>query len=143
MADKIALLLTIIGAINWGLIGIFQFDLVAYIFGGQAALLSRVIYTLVGAAGDPYREIRTFTLQVEGKEPMDVAYVDSSEEYFGQPFARLFAGQKIPVAWIEGVGHREEYHGIDVEGKLAVVRRGEISFVEKTKNAAERRCFAV
>jgi len=51
MADKIALLLTIIGAINWGLIGIFQFDLVAYIFGGQAALLSRVIYTLVGAAG--------------------------------------------------------------------------------------------
>ena len=51
MADKIALLLTIIGAINWGLIGIFQFDLVAYIFGGQTALLSRVIYTLVGAAG--------------------------------------------------------------------------------------------
>lgn len=51
MADRIALLLTIIGAINWGLIGIFQFDLVAYIFGGQAALLSRVIYTIVGAAG--------------------------------------------------------------------------------------------
>ena len=51
MADKIALLLVIIGAINWGLIGIFQFDLVAYIFGGQGALLSRVIYTLVGAAG--------------------------------------------------------------------------------------------
>lgn len=51
MADRIALLLTIIGAINWGLIGIFQFDLVAYIFGGQGALLSRVIYTLVGAAG--------------------------------------------------------------------------------------------
>ncbi len=51
MVDKIALLLTIIGAINWGLIGVFQFDLVAYIFGGQAALLSRIIYTLVGAAG--------------------------------------------------------------------------------------------
>ena len=51
MADRIALLLTIIGAINWGLIGIFQFDLVAYIFGGQGALLSRIIYTLVGAAG--------------------------------------------------------------------------------------------
>ena len=51
MADKIALLLTIIGAVNWGLIGIFQFDLVAYIFGGQGALVSRVIYTLVGAAG--------------------------------------------------------------------------------------------
>ena len=39
VADKIALLLTIIGAINWGLIGIFQFDLVASIFGGQAALV--------------------------------------------------------------------------------------------------------
>jgi len=51
MVDKIALLLTIIGAVNWGLIGVFQFDLVAYIFGGQAALLSRIIYTLVGAAG--------------------------------------------------------------------------------------------
>lgn len=51
MADKIALLLTIIGAINWGLIGFFQFDLVAYIFGGQAAMVSRIIYTLVGAAG--------------------------------------------------------------------------------------------
>ena len=51
MADKIALLLTIIGAINWGLIGIFQFDLVGYLFGGQAALVSRIIFTLVGAAG--------------------------------------------------------------------------------------------
>ena len=51
VADKIALLLTIIGAINWGLIGIFQFDLVASIFGGQAALVSRIIYTVVGAAG--------------------------------------------------------------------------------------------
>lgn len=51
MADKIALLLAIIGAVNWGLIGIFQFDLVGYLFGGQAALVSRIIYTVVGAAG--------------------------------------------------------------------------------------------
>ena len=49
--DKIALLLVIIGAVNWGLIGIFQFDLVASIFGGQAAVVSRIIYTMVGAAG--------------------------------------------------------------------------------------------
>ena len=49
--DKIALLLVIIGAVNWGLIGILQFDLVASIFGGQAAVVSRIIYTLVGAAG--------------------------------------------------------------------------------------------
>lgn len=46
--DRIALCLTIIGGINWGLIGIFQFDLVAWIFGGQGAVFSRIIYTLVG-----------------------------------------------------------------------------------------------
>lgn len=51
MVDRIALLLVIIGAINWALVGIFQFDLVAYLFGGQGATVSRIIYTLVGAAG--------------------------------------------------------------------------------------------
>ena len=50
MLDIIALILTIIGGINWGLVGIFQFDLVAWIFGGQDAILSRIIYTLVGIA---------------------------------------------------------------------------------------------
>lgn len=50
MLDIIALILTIIGGINWGLIVIFQFDLVAWIFGGQDAILSRIIYTLVGIA---------------------------------------------------------------------------------------------
>jgi len=49
--DRIALILVIIGALNWGLIGIFGFDLVATIFGGQSALLSRIVYTLVGLAG--------------------------------------------------------------------------------------------
>ena len=49
--DRIALLLVIIGAINWGLIGFAQFDLVASLFGGQDALLSRIVYTLVGLAG--------------------------------------------------------------------------------------------
>lgn len=51
MLDKLSLVLVIVGAINWALIGIFQFDLVAYLFGGQAAMLSRIVYTLVGAAG--------------------------------------------------------------------------------------------
>lgn len=51
MIDTIALILTIIGAFNWGLIGLFRFDLVAWIFGGQTALLSRIIYGLVGLAG--------------------------------------------------------------------------------------------
>ncbi len=46
--DRIALVLAIIGGLNWGSIGLFRFDIVAYIFGGQAATVSRVIYTLVG-----------------------------------------------------------------------------------------------
>lgn len=49
--DTIALILSIIGSLNWGLVGIFRFDLVAWIFGGQDAVLSRVVYTLVGLAG--------------------------------------------------------------------------------------------
>ena len=51
MIDKIALILVIIGALNWGSIGLFGLDLVALIFGGQMALISRIIYTLVGIAG--------------------------------------------------------------------------------------------
>lgn len=49
--DRLALLLVIIGALNWLLVGLFQFDLVAALFGGQDALLSRLVYTLVGVAG--------------------------------------------------------------------------------------------
>lgn len=49
--DRIALILTIIGALNWGSIGLFRFDIVAWIFGGQDAGISRVIYTLVALAG--------------------------------------------------------------------------------------------
>lgn len=45
--DRIALILAIIGGINWGAIGIFSFDIVAWIFGGQDAIISRIIYTLV------------------------------------------------------------------------------------------------
>ena len=47
MLDKIALLLAIIGGLNWGLIGIFQFDLVAWICGGQSSIIARIIYTVV------------------------------------------------------------------------------------------------
>ena len=50
MLDRISLLLTIIGGINWLLVGLFQFDLVAFICGGQTALLSRIIYSVVGIA---------------------------------------------------------------------------------------------
>ncbi len=51
MLDKTALTLAIIGALNWGSIGLFRFDIVAWIFGGQTAVLSRIIYTLVALAG--------------------------------------------------------------------------------------------
>jgi hypothetical protein len=49
--QRIALVLVIIGAINWGLIGFFRFDLVAAIFGGQTSAISRIIYALVGLSG--------------------------------------------------------------------------------------------
>ncbi len=48
--DRIALILAIIGGLNWGGVGLFQFDLVAWLFGGQDALLSRIVYTLVALA---------------------------------------------------------------------------------------------
>lgn len=50
MLDRIALSLLIIGGLNWGAVGLFQFDLVAWIFGGQTGIISRIIYTLVALA---------------------------------------------------------------------------------------------
>jgi uncharacterized protein len=49
--DIISLVLVIVGAINWGLIGFFQYDLVAAIFGGSGTLLTRIVFALVGIAG--------------------------------------------------------------------------------------------
>ena len=47
MLDKLSLILLIIGGLNWGSVGIFQFDIVAWICGGQTGIISRIIYTLV------------------------------------------------------------------------------------------------
>jgi uncharacterized membrane protein YuzA (DUF378 family) len=47
----ISLVLVIVGAVNWGLVGLAQFDLVAALFGGSDALLARIVYSLVGIAG--------------------------------------------------------------------------------------------
>ena len=58
--DLTALTLVIIGAINWGLIGFFKFDLVATIFGGMDSMISRIVYALVGLAG-------IYTLTLYGK----------------------------------------------------------------------------
>lgn len=49
--DTIAQILSIVGCLNWGLVGIFQFDLVAWLFGGSDSLLARIIYTVIALAG--------------------------------------------------------------------------------------------
>ena len=49
--DRVALSLVIIGALNWGMVGLFGFDLVAFLCGGQVGIVSRIVYSLVGIAG--------------------------------------------------------------------------------------------
>ena len=49
--DTIALILSVVGCVNWGLVGIFQFALVAWLFGSSGSLISRIIYTVIGLAG--------------------------------------------------------------------------------------------
>ena len=51
IVNKIALALIIVGALNWGLVGLFSFDLVAWICGGATAIVARIIYTLIALAG--------------------------------------------------------------------------------------------
>lgn len=49
--DTLALILAIVGCLNWGLVGIFRFDLVAWLFGSPVSLFSRIVYTVIGLAG--------------------------------------------------------------------------------------------
>lgn len=96
---RVALFLAIVGAINWGLIGFFQFDLVAAIFGGQDSFLSRTIYALVGIAGllcipllaKRYTDDRTVTrttvthnprLEMETSE--ELTYTEGQRQYQGR-----------------------------------------------------------
>lgn len=65
MLDKIALTLTIVGGINWGLIGLLRFDLVAWLFGGSTALMSRLVYTLVAVGA-----LWCISLLFRGDEPI-------------------------------------------------------------------------
>lgn len=64
--DRISLILVTIGALNWGSIGLFKFDIVAWLFGGQGATVSRIIYTLVALAG-----IWCFSLLFRSNEMVD------------------------------------------------------------------------
>ena len=67
--DNLSLILIIIGAINWGSIGLFGFDIVDAMFGGQSALLSRIIFTVVGLAG-----LWAISLLFKDKVPMDTRH---------------------------------------------------------------------
>lgn len=78
---RIALALVIIGAINWGLIGFFQFDLVASIFGGQAAPISRIVYALVGISGLFYLGTLFSPMVDDVKGPMDNPNVHYGTEF--------------------------------------------------------------
>lgn len=64
--DRIALILTVIGALNWGSIGIFNFDIVAWICGGPMSVVSRIVYTIVALAG-----IWCITLIFRARESFD------------------------------------------------------------------------
>lgn len=66
--DRIALILTIVGGLNWGSIGLFRFDLVAWICGEQTAVAARVIYTLVGLAA-----VWCISLLFRGRDELDGA----------------------------------------------------------------------
>ena len=84
---RIALALVIIGAINWGLIGLFRFDLVAAIFGGQTAALSRIVYSLVGLSG-----LICLSLLFE---PMRSKATDTDTETTRQSYGKLNYGTEF------------------------------------------------
>lgn len=71
MLDKISLILVIIGALNWGSIGLFQFDIVAWLCGGQDSIIARIIFTLVALAG-----IWCISMLFRDREELEVGTVD-------------------------------------------------------------------
>ena len=74
--DTTALILAIVGCINWGLVGLFKFDLVAWIFGGQTAGFSRVIYTVVALAVQTYMKC---SINYELELPNHTQYIFETE----------------------------------------------------------------
>ncbi len=99
--------------------------------------------TLIGAAADPYANITSFLLSAPDAEDVPVPYSDSCTDYFGEPFAALLGGQTLPVVTVPGVGAPEDYQNIDVTGAIAVIMRGEITFGEKAKAAADAGALAM
>ncbi len=74
MMDKVSLILVIVGALNWGSIGLFQFDIVSWIGGGQGAIVSRIIYTLVALAG-----VWCISMFFREREDLEVSAVDTMD----------------------------------------------------------------
>ena len=74
MLDKISLILTIVGALNWGSIGLFQFDIVGWLSGGQDSIVARIIYTLVALAG-----IWCISMLFREKDEVEIGTADSME----------------------------------------------------------------
>lgn len=74
MIDKISLILVIIGALNWGSIGLFQFDIVGWLTGGQDSIVARIIFTLVALAG-----IWCISMLFRDREELEVGTADGIE----------------------------------------------------------------
>jgi len=89
----------------------------------------------VGAAADPYSGVASFVLR-DGERTEEITFTDSCEDYFGGSFASLMAGKSLPLVLVPGLGRAEDYAGLDVRGKAAVILRGEITFAEKANYAA-------
>ena len=105
--DTLTLILAIIGCANWGLVGLFQFDLVAWLFGGQASLLSRIIYTLVGLAAKNAILIVEFAVEAwRGGRSLDVAAMHAARLRF-RPIVMTslaFILGCVPLAISSGAG---------------------------------------
>jgi uncharacterized protein len=101
--QRIALTLVIIGAINWGLIGLFNFDLVAAIFGGQDAFLSRVIYSLVGLSG-----LICLTLLFKQWESTSTNEVANNRSNFGRPNYGTEFGEETDVSNLKNSTREDE-----------------------------------
>lgn len=106
MISRIALALIIVGALNWGLIGFFQFDLVATLFGGQDALLSRLVYALVGISG-------LIGLGLLFKPNEEVDTVTDRHARFTNPDLRTEFGEEPDFTKGQDVKSKEKNRGMD------------------------------
>jgi uncharacterized protein len=89
---RIALVLVIIGAINWGFIGFFGFDIVAYLFGGQTAVLSRWIYAFIGLAG--LISLPILVMRFDEDEDLDINDLDPYTRIDRNPSYGMEAGEE-------------------------------------------------